>query len=217
MPMKIRLCAALLLAATVLLAGCAAEAAASAPNLPVSAEVSPAPAAQTPVLPAEAPTEPEHIAKEEAIAIALADAGLAEDRVIHRRAEPDYEKGQPVYEVEFYSDGQEYDYDIHAVTGEILSRKSEPEKPGDLVPENTAPPATEAPDPDRITKEAAISIALADAGFTEDQVTRLKAEFDYDDGRPEYEVEFHKDGYEYNYDIHAETGKILSKDREWDD
>ena len=49
-----------------------------------------------------------------------------------------------------------------------------------------APLPTEAPAAaSRITKEEAIAIALADAGFTQDQVTRLRAEFDYDDGRPE--------------------------------
>ena len=69
----------------------------------------------------------------------------------------------------------------------------------------------------RITKEEAIAIALADAGFTQDQVTRLRAEFDYDDGRPEYEVDFHQGSYEYDYEIHAETGAILSRDKDRED
>lgn len=82
----------------------------------------------------------------------------------------------------------------------------------------TAPLPTEASAAaSRITKEEAIAIALADAGFTQDQVSRLRAEFDYDDGRPEYEVDFHQDRYEYDYEIHAETGKILSRDKDLDD
>ena len=81
-----------------------------------------------------------------------------------------------------------------------------------------APLPTEAPAAaSRITKEEAIDIALKDAGFTKDQVTRLRAEFDYDDGRPEYEVDFHQDCYEYDYEIHAESGKLLSKDKDLDD
>lgn len=83
------------------------------------------------------------------------------------------------------------------------------------VPVPTEAPA--APAASRITKEEAIDIALKDAGFTKDQVTRLRAEFDYDDGRPEYEVDFHQDRYEYDYEIHAESGKILSRDKDWDD
>lgn len=83
--------------------------------------------------------------------------------------------------------------------------------------EAPAVPAEVPTEPNRITKEEAIAIALADAGFSESQVARLKAEFDYDDGRPEYEVEFQKDGFEYDYEIHAETGKILHKDKDRDD
>ena len=67
-----------------------------------------------------------------------------------------------------------------------------------------------------ITKEEAIAIALPDAGLSENQVTRLKAEFDYDDGRPTYDVEFRHDGWEYDYEIHAESGKILSRDKDRD-
>lgn len=71
-----------------------------------------------------------------------------------------------------------------------------------------AAPASSRP----IAKEEAIAIALKDAGFTEDQVTALRAEFGYDGVRPEYEVEFHQGNYEYDYEIHAESGAILSKD-----
>lgn len=68
-----------------------------------------------------------------------------------------------------------------------------------------------------ITKEEAIAIALADAGFTEAQVTRLRAEFDWDDRVPEYEVEFSQGDFEYDYEIHAETGAIRAKDKDWKD
>ena len=83
-------------------------------------------------------------------------------------------------------------------------------------PTPTAPMAA-SPESNRITKEEAIAIALKDAGLTEDQVTRLHAEFDYDDGRPEYDVDFRQGGFEYDYEIHAETGKILSRDKDRDD
>lgn len=82
-----------------------------------------------------------------------------------------------------------------------------------------APAPTEAPvrNTQRLTKDEAIAIALKDAGFTADQVSRLRAEFDYDDGRPEYDVDFRQGGYEYDYEIHAETGKILSREKERED
>ena len=86
-----------------------------------------------------------------------------------------------------------------------------------LVPAAPAPSAPAPTEAARITKEEAIAIALADAGFTEDQVTKLRTEFDYDDGRPEYEVDFHQGGFEYDYEIDAATGAILSRDKDRED
>ena len=68
-----------------------------------------------------------------------------------------------------------------------------------------------------LTKEDAEKIALEHAGFTADQVTRLRTELDYERGKPEYEVDFRVDRYEYDYEIDAQTGKILSWDKDLDD
>lgn len=65
-----------------------------------------------------------------------------------------------------------------------------------------------------ITAEEAQSIALKHAGLTADQVTGLRAEYDMDDGVPEYEVEFRQGNWEYEYEIHAQTGEIRSYDRD---
>lgn len=42
--------------------------------------------------------------------------------------------------------------------------------------------------------------------------TVVKCEFDNDDGVPEYEVEIIANGVEYEFTIHAKTGKILERD-----
>ena len=85
--------------------------------------------------------------------------------------------------------------------------------------ERTLKPSAPAPttDADLISGEEAADIALKDAGFTKEQVTRLRTEFDYDDGRPEYEVDFHQGGYEYDYEIDAASGAILSRDKDPED
>ena len=70
---------------------------------------------------------------------------------------------------------------------------------------------------DRLTKEAVTEIALQHAGLTAAEVTGLRVDFEYDDGIPEYEVDFCHGGYEYDYEIHAETGKILFYDKDRDD
>lgn len=60
-----------------------------------------------------------------------------------------------------------------------------------------------------IGAEAAKTAALKHAGFFASQVTFLDAEYDYDDGRMIYEVEFHVNGTEYDYDIDALTGAVV--------
>lgn len=60
-----------------------------------------------------------------------------------------------------------------------------------------------------IGAEAAKTAALKHAGFSASQVTFLDAEYDYDDGRMIYEVEFHVNGTEYDYDIDALTGAVV--------
>lgn len=47
--------------------------------------------------------------------------------------------------------------------------------------------------------------------------TVYKAEFDTDDGVPVYEVELVKGNYEYEFKIHANTGKILEQEKDWRD
>ena len=61
------------------------------------------------------------------------------------------------------------------------------------------------------------NIALKNAGLTAKQVVFRKAKFEYDDGLYIYEIEFLKGGYEYEYEIHAKTGRILAKDVDYDD
>ena len=81
----------------------------------------------------------------------------------------------------------------------------------------SAPTQPSAAETGKITKEEAVSIALNHAKLEESQVSRLRVEFDYDDGRPEYEVDFYHDGWEYDYEIHAETGKITGWDKDLND
>lgn len=184
---------------------------------PVSKEQAPAAPAQT------AAAEAKQITEEEAVSIALKHAGLTKDQVTHLYARFGYDDMRPEYDVDFLYDGMEYDYEIHAETGKILQSEHELT---DRIPENAPKADTTAAAPaqapaqpagNRLTDEEARDIALRHAGLTADAVKGLRVEFDYDDGRPEYEVDFRSDGYEYDYEIHAETGEIIDWDKEWDD
>lgn len=221
--MKIRFLAALLLAALVftVFSGCAAaDALAHTASLPEMRIVEdPAPLASTPQA-----TQPQPITREQAISIALEHAKLTEDQVSRLRAESGYDDGRPEYEVEFFYGGWEYDYEIDAATGAITQSQCELELPKATEPAATQPqkadaPAVAAPQAESatLTREEARDIALKHAGLSVNDVTRLKAEFDRDDGRTEYDVEFHHGGYEYDYEIDAVTGSIRTWDKDRDD
>jgi uncharacterized membrane protein YkoI len=143
--------------------------------------------------------------------IALAHAGLKESEVNFVRVHLDYDNGRQEYEVEFYSDNVEYDYDIDALTGEIMSYDSDTEYYTSPHGNNTFPYA------ETIGIDRAKNIVLTHAGFTENEVYRLRVEFDYDDGRAEYDVEFNVGQIEYGYEIDAVNGNILSYEAEKDD
>ena len=66
----------------------------------------------------------------------------------------------------------------------------------------------------KLSEEAALSIALAHAGLTADQVTGIQIRYEIDDRIPEYEIVFFYDRQEFDYTIHAETGEILSYERD---
>ena len=69
-----------------------------------------------------------------------------------------------------------------------------------------------------LTKDEALEKALQHANLRRDQVDFVKkVELDYEHGRKIYEVTFYKDGYEYEYDIDAESGKVLKFEKDLDD
>ena len=73
------------------------------------------------------------------------------------------------------------------------------------------PPAVpESPAAEGITEAEAQAIALEHAGLTEADVSRVYVRADWDDGRQEYDVEFRVGHLEYEYEIDAATGQILS-------
>ena len=96
-----------------------------------------------------------------------------------------------------------------------------PETTAATVPAQTEPvqaPSAVPAQPDaRISNQEAERIALDHAGLTAGDVSRLRSEFDWDDGVPQYDVEFRKGREEYEFEIHAESGKILSWDKDFDD
>ena len=140
-------------------------------------------------------------------AIALADAGVAEADTAYLRVQLDYDDGVQVYDVEFYvaATATEYDYEIDAATGAIRSKDFDAE--GYVPGTGTTTGAA-------VDEAGAKSVALTDAGVAEADTAYLRVQLDYDDGRQVYDVEFYvaSTATEYDYEIDASTGAILSKD-----
>lgn len=63
---------------------------------------------------------------------------------------------------------------------------------------------------DRITAEQAQQIALDYVNLKADQVSGMRVHYDVDDGIQEYDVDFFYNGLEYEFEIHAKTGKVIS-------
>ena len=169
----------------------------------------------------------EYIGIDAAKAVALEAAGVAEDDAVFSTAGLDKRNGMDYYAVDFTAGGQSYEYDIDAVTGVVIDSSSgggaaETPAAGDDDGMASAPAAA-SPSPSAgqttggqaaaVTEEQARETALSHAGLTADQVTFVRSKLDRDDGRLMYDVEFYTSDYkEYDYEIDAATGEILSYD-----
>ena len=149
------------------------------------------------------------ISSDKAKKIALGDAKLAEKNVTFVKVELEFEDNKLVYDVEFYSGNVEYDYDIDAVSGAIVSADKDIENY--VIP---AQPSTEA-QASEISVEKAKQIALSHAGVGSARFT--KAKIDYENGVKVYEIEFKVGNMEYEYDINVVNGAIVSSSAEIDD
>ena len=169
----------------------------------------------------------EYIGIDAAKAVALEAAGVAEDDAVFSTAGLDKRNGMDYYAVDFTAGGRSYEYDIDAVTGVVIDSSSgggTAETPAAGDDDGTASaPAAASPSPSAgqttggqaaaVTEEQARETALSHAGLTADQVTFVRSKLDRDDGRLMYDVEFYTSGYkEYDYEIDASTGEILSYD-----
>lgn len=161
------------------------------------------------------------ISEEEAKQIALSEVKGADVSNITKFRE-DQDDGRKEYDIEIIYDGYEYDFEISAEDGTIFDRSKEK---ADTYEQAKAPaensssssgaaspsPAPSTSSSSEISLESAKEIALAQvSGATAGNI--VKAEKDYDDGYEEYEIEILYNGYEYDFEISAETGEIISKD-----
>jgi len=158
-----------------------------------------------------------YIGEKSAKEIALTHAGISESDIFKYEIEIDYDFGVLVYDVEFEITGFEYDYEINAVTGEILKSNKETENnykkaenaasnPIPSAPASNAETTVEAP---AIDAEQAKAAAFTHAGIAADQVFDLEVDIDREHGTLVYEIDFQVGANEYEYDISAADGTVI--------
>ena len=144
---------------------------------------------------------------EEAKEIALNHANLKSDQVTFGRTETDIDNGVEKFEIEFYHNNKEYDYQINATDGQIISYDYDAEY-------NNTQQETINNSTVKISVEEAKEIALKHANLKGDEVNFGKVELDVDHGVQQYDVEVYYNSKEYNYEIDANTGSILSYEQD---
>lgn len=144
----------------------------------------------------------------EAKSAALKAANVSSSSATFTKAYLDYDDGVKYYEIEFYTSSYEYEYEI-AMDGSVKSY----DKDARTTKKKTTT-TTQTASAKYIGIDKAKSAALSNAGKSSSQVTFTKAKLEKDDGIWKYEIEFISGNYEYEYEINAENGKIISHDKE---
>ena len=125
-----------------------------------------------------------------------------------------------VYELEFFANGAEYEYDVDASTGAIVKfsreggwsgQTSQAGQSGGGASGSGQSAPQSAGD---IGAQAALDAALAHAGLSQSQIYELEVKQEWDDGRLEYEIEFKSGRWEYEYKLLAADGSILEFERD---
>lgn len=172
----------------------------------------------------------EYIGATKAKNTALEASGMEASQAEFTSVDMSQRSGKDYYRVEFTALGEDYAYEIDALTGVVIDAKvpTGSTKAGLDAPDGGTADGTQADSgigdnagsgadgsagTGTITDKEAKARALAHAGLTSEQVTFLKSELDFENGRKIYEVEFYTvDGKEYDYEIDASTGEVVSYD-----
>lgn len=101
---------------------------------------------------------------------------------------------------------------IVGITG--CGKKAEVTNNQPLITSSDTTESTNTNQTSNIDIQKAKEIALADAGFSENEVTDLSLETDNNESK--YDISFKNGGKEYDYDI-SFTGDIITKEAENDD
>lgn len=144
----------------------------------------------------------------------------------------DEDDGVAYYDIEFCCNGVEYDYEINATSGDVAKFEQDTcdhyahrtasgntNNSGNANTSNNSGNQNQSSNSSGtyIGYDAALQKACAHAGVDASQISRLENELDKDDGVVCYEISFHCNGMEYEYEINATSGAVVKFESERDD
>ena len=135
------------------------------------------------------------ISEEEAKKIATDYLNINIENVSFTKNKLDYDDGTLIYELEFYYNDNEYEVDINAYTKEIINISIDS---NDYDTNNNN---------NYIGLEKAKE--LVENHYKKDNIFFVKAEFDFDNKTPIYELEFYDNNKKYEYEVNAISGNII--------
>ena len=159
------------------------------------------------------------IGKDEAVRIALEDAGFIESDVTRLYVSKDHDDGGSYYEVQFTNDNKEYEYEILASDGNIISVESAQVKTDNTQTDSQTQAGQQSDNSQnsneqsynegnvKITQEEAVKLALERVPGATQQDIRI--ELDYNDGYYKDEGDIIYEQKEYDFEIDAVTGEFL--------
>lgn len=153
-----------------------------------------------PAAPAQ-PAPTGEITEQQAMNIAVADAGLSDSSMQYRLVKRKWDDGRAIYDVEFMSGNVEYEYEILAADGTILSCEYDAKKAVSGTASGNV-----------ISMEDARSIAAAKIPGIDASSIYIK--YDYDDGKWIYEGKAYFNQTKYEFEIDAYNGQIITWEQE---
>ena len=147
-----------------------------------------------------------YIGESAAKSAAYTHANVVESDVVFVKAKLDWDDGQAIYDVDFYTKNMKYEYEIDGLTGKILEHENKTKYRGQNYNKKQQYyiKADEC-----IGESSAKSIAYNHAAVAESDVVVSKVKLDREDGIWVYEIDFYVNGAKYEYEVNASTGDIL--------
>ena len=158
-------------------------------------------AAVTPSVPTQAAASQSgstsEITEDQAKQIAFDHAQVKEEDLTNLKVKKDFDDGVSIYEVDFQAANKQYEYDIKAADGQILTTDFEIDD--DYVDPNTQTAVS-------VADAKAAALARVEGASDSD----IRIQLQRDDGQLVYEGTIIYNNTEYDFEINAETGDFLS-------